>query len=123
MNMSLEDDPAVQARRRTLALYQPEIPQNAGTILCACACQGVGAAIIEPAGCSVSDRHFRRSGMDCLVHDAIERHISFGAFQDWRAAAGRLLVLLMTARSVNYTDFAFRPGVVLMVGRDSAVVS
>jgi hypothetical protein len=50
----------------TLALFQPDIPQNAGTMLRACACLGVNAAIIEPAGFPISDRHFRRAGMDYL---------------------------------------------------------
>ena len=53
-----------------LALYQPDIPQNAGTMLRMCACLGVAADIIEPAGFPVSDRHFRRAGMDYL--DAVE---------------------------------------------------
>lgn len=106
----------------TLALYQPDIPQNAGTMLRACACLGVGAAIIEPAGFPVSDRHFRRSGMDYLDHVAIERHMSFAAFQDWRAEAGRRLVLLTTTGAVNYTEFTFQPGDILMVGRESAGV-
>lgn len=120
MSILPDDDPAAQARRLTLALYQPDIPQNAGTMLRACACLGVGAAIIEPAGFPVSDRHFRRSGMDYLDHVSIERHMSFETFQDWRRAAGRRLVLLTTSGDVAYADFAFQPGDVLMVGRESA---
>ena len=103
----------------TLALFQPDIPQNAGTILRACACLGIGAAIIEPAGFLVSDRNFRRSGMDYLDKLAIDRHVSWEAFESWRAAAGRRLVLLTTRGSVPYTEFAYRPGDILMVGRES----
>ena len=72
--------------RLTLALYQPDIPQNTGTILRTCACFGVAAAIIEPAGFPASDRHFRRAGMDYLDHVEIERHVSWTAFEAWRAA-------------------------------------
>jgi tRNA (cytidine/uridine-2'-O-)-methyltransferase len=122
MTMISDDDPAARARRLTLALYQPDIPQNAGTMLRACACLGVGAAIIEPAGFPISDRHFRRSGMDYLDHVAIERHMNFASFQDWRRANGRRLVLLTTTGAVDYTDFVFQPGDVLMVGRESAGV-
>ena len=89
MSFFIDDDPAAGAARLTLALYQPDIPQNAGTMLRACACLGVGAAIIEPAGFPVSDRHFRRSGMDYLDHVEITRHMSFATFEDWRAGAGR----------------------------------
>ena len=49
-----------------IALYEPDIPQNTGTILRLCACLGVEAHIIEPAGFPVSDRAFRRAGMDYL---------------------------------------------------------
>ena len=106
--------------RLILALFQPDIPQNAGTILRACACLGVGAAIVEPAGFPVSDRHFRRAGMDYLDHVDIARHVSFAAFEDWRRAAGRRLVLLTTQGATPYTDFAYQPDDIMMVGRESA---
>ena len=65
-----------------LALYQPDIPQNAGTMLRMCACLGVDAAIVGPAGFPTDDRHFRRSGMDYLDHVALARHASFEDFED-----------------------------------------
>lgn len=104
----------------TLAMYQPDIPQNAGTMLRACACLGVGAAIVEPAAFPVSDRHFRRAGMDYLDALTIERHASWRAFEAWRAAAGRRLVLLTTRGDRPLWDFVFAPGDVIMVGRESA---
>lgn len=103
----------------TLALFQPDIPQNCGTMLRTCACLGVDAAIIEPAGFPVSDRHFRRSGMDYLDQVAIARHASWTFFEDWRAAAGRRLVLLTTRAERSYTDFTFENGDILLVGRES----
>ena len=106
----------------TLALYQPDIPQNCGTMLRMCACLGVSAAIIEPAGFPVSDRHFRRAGMDYLDSVAIDRHASWRAFEAWRAAGTRRLILLTTAGAMPYTDFAYAPDDILMVGRESAGV-
>jgi tRNA (cytidine/uridine-2'-O-)-methyltransferase len=103
----------------TLALFQPDIPQNAGTMLRACACLGLDAAIIEPAGFLVSDRNFRRSGMDYLDRLKIERHLSWSAFEDWRKTTGRRLVLLTTRGSVPYTECVYLPGDILMVGRES----
>jgi tRNA (cytidine/uridine-2'-O-)-methyltransferase len=103
-----------------LALFQPDIPQNAGTMLRLCACLGVEAALIEPAGFPMSDRHFRRAGMDYLDHVKISRHVSWRAFEDWRATTGRRLLLLSTRGERLYADFAFRPGDILMVGRESA---
>lgn len=106
----------------TLALYQPDIPQNAGTMLRTCACLGVDAAIIAPAAFPTSDRHFRRAGLDYLDAVAITRHASFAAFEAWRAAAGRRLVLLSTKAETPYTQFAFRADDILLVGRESAGV-
>jgi tRNA (cytidine/uridine-2'-O-)-methyltransferase len=103
-----------------LALYQPDIPQNCGTMLRLCACLGVEATIIEPAGFPVSDRHFRRSGMDYLDAVNVSRHVSWRAFEDWRAPTGRRLVLLSTTAALPFTDFAFAPNDILMVGRESA---
>ena len=106
----------------TVALYQPDIPQNAGTILRMCACLGFKAAIIEPAGFLASDRHFRRSGMDYLDHVEIARHPHWAAFECWRRANGRRLLLLTTKASVPYTAFRYLPGDILLVGRESAGV-
>ena len=111
----------------TLALYQPDIPQNTGTLLRTCACLDVAAAIIEPAGFPVSDRHFRRSGMDYLDDLDLRRHVSFEAFEAWRAEGrrqhgGHRLVLLSTRASLPYAEFAFEPDDILMLGRESAGV-
>ena len=105
-----------------LALYEPDIAANAGAMMRTCACLGIDAAIIEPAGFPVSDRRFRRSGMDYLDHVAIERHASFERFETWRRTTGRRLVLLTTKGESRLWDFAFRPGDILMLGRESAGV-
>jgi len=106
----------------TLALYQPDIPQNCGTMLRLCACLGLDAAIIEPAGFPVTDRAFRRAGMDYLDHVAIARHVNFAAFETWRLGASRRLVLLSTKADLAYCDFTFRKGDILLVGRESSGV-
>ena len=106
--------------RLQLALYQPDIAQNAGAMLRTCACFGVDAAIIGPAGFPSSDRHFRRAGMDYLDHVRIDRHDSWRAFEAWRREAKRRLVLLTTRGPTPHWDFAFAAGDVIMVGRESA---
>lgn len=105
-----------------LALYQPDIPQNAGTLIRLAACMGVAVDIVEPAGFPVSDRAFRRAGLDYLDHVEIARHASFAAFDSDRRAAGRRLVLLTTRGSVPHHDVAFEKRDVLMLGRESAGV-
>jgi tRNA (cytidine/uridine-2'-O-)-methyltransferase len=108
--------------RLTLALFEPDIPQNCGTMLRLCACLGVAAAIIEPAGFPTSDRNFRRAGMDYLDHVEIARHISWRAFEAWRAGTGRRLLVLSTKAALPYFDFEFAPDDILLVGRESAGV-
>jgi len=105
-----------------IALYEPDIPQNTGTILRLCACLGIEAHIIEPAGFPVSDRAFRRAGMDYLGEVTLTRHGSFAAFEDWRRASGLALVLVTTRAERSYLDHAFRADEVLLFGRESAGV-
>ncbi len=105
-----------------IALFQPDIPQNTGTILRLSACLGVAAHIIEPAGFPVSDRHFRRSGMDYLDHVTITRHDSWSKFEQWRNAAGYRLILFSTKGASCYLDYRYGADDVLLFGRESAGV-
>jgi len=105
-----------------IALYQPDIAQNTGTILRLCACLGLEAHIIEPAGFPVSDRAFRRAGLDYLDQMAIVRHVDWRAFEAWRREAGTRLLLFTTSGAVSYLDFSYRDGDVLLFGRESAGV-
>ncbi|MCF2525520.1 tRNA (cytidine(34)-2'-O)-methyltransferase [Bradyrhizobium sp. G127] len=105
-----------------VVLFQPDIPQNTGTILRLCACLGVEAHIIEPAGFPVSDRHFRRAGMDYLDQVTIVRHDSWTAFEAWRAQSGGRLVLFSTKAATPYLDHGYRDDDLLLFGRESAGV-
>lgn len=105
-----------------IALYQPDIPQNTGTILRLCACLGIEAHIIAPAGFPMSDRAFRRAGMDYLDNVTLVRHSSWPAFEAWRRAENHRLVLFTTAAPQSYLDYAYRPDDVLLFGRESAGV-
>jgi len=105
-----------------IALYQPDIPQNTGTILRLAACFGVTAHIIEPAGFPVTDAAFRRAGMDYLDRVSIVRHMSWPVFEAWRQAAGARLLLFTTAATIRHVDAAYRPDDILLFGRESAGV-
>jgi tRNA (cytidine/uridine-2'-O-)-methyltransferase len=105
-----------------IALFQPDIPQNTGTILRLCACLGVAAHIIEPAGFPVSDRHFRRAGMDYLDQVTIQRHDSWSKFEQWRNEAGYRLVLFTTKGTSSYLDYRYGAEDILLFGRESAGV-
>lgn len=105
-----------------IALYEPDIPQNTGTILRLCACLGIEVHIIEPAGFPVTDRAFRRAGMDYLDQVSLTRHPSFAAFEEWRFRERVPLVLLTTAAERSYLEHAFSDDQVLLFGRESAGV-
>lgn len=108
-----------------LALYQPDIPQNAGSLMRLGACLGVGIDVIEPCGFLLTDRNFRRAGMDYLKSADIRRHASWTRFREGFSAdrgAGQRLVLLTTRGAMAYADFAFQASDTLLVGRESAGV-
>jgi tRNA (cytidine/uridine-2'-O-)-methyltransferase len=102
------------------ALFEPDIAQNAGTILRLGACFGARVHIIHPAGFVLSDHHFKRAGMDYLSRADLTEHDDWIAFDAWRQSAGRRLVALSTHGSTRITDFAFGTDDVLLFGRESA---
>ena len=105
-----------------IALYQPDIPGNTGSILRLAACLGVACDIIEPAGFSLSDRALKRAGMDYLELASLNRHADWNAFEAWRKSGGWRLILLTTKADQGYADFEFRPRDILLFGRESAGV-
>ena len=103
-----------------LALYQPDIPQNTGTILRLAACLGIAVDVIGPTGFDMTDRSLRRAGLDYLDHVEIVRHDSFETFVARQRATGHRLVLLSSKADTRYLDFAFQPADTLLLGRESA---
>lgn len=102
-----------------LALFEPDIPQNAGALIRLGACLGVAVDIIEPCGFLFDDARLKRAGMDYLKHAEVIRHISWDAFV--RATRERI-ILLTTQAAQSYADYRFAPDDVLLLGRESAGV-
>jgi len=107
----------VNSSKIRLALFEPDIPQNAAAMIRLGACLGVAIDIIEPCGFLFSDAGFRRAGLDYVERAEIVRHESWPAF---RLARQERIVLLTTKSPLPYTEFAFAPGDVLLVGRETA---
>lgn len=110
-----------------LCLFQPDIPQNTGTILRLAACLHLGVDIIEPCGFAFSHAKFRRAGMDYIDALDIERHASWADFKQSGAERGsekesRRLILLTTKAASSYLDFTFEPSDVLILGQESSGV-
>lgn len=105
-----------------IALFQPDIAGNVGTILRTAACFGVPAHIIEPCGFPFSDQALRRAGMDYAARANVRRHADWAAFGDWNRADGGRLVLMTTAGATALPDFVFQDGDVLLLGAESSGV-
>ena len=103
-----------------LALYQPDMPSNTGTMMRMCACLGVSLDVIEPCGFLMTDAKLRRACMDYIDYLDYKRH---SCFEEFTSNIGqRRLILLTTKSKTSYYDFAFKPDDVIMVGRESAGV-
>lgn len=105
-----------------IALYEPDIPQNAGTILRLGACLGVPVHIVGPASFAANERAFRRAGLDYLDYVTLVNHVDFAGFRAWTRKESRRVVLLTTKADTPYTGFGFRPNDVLLCGRESSGV-
>jgi tRNA (cytidine/uridine-2'-O-)-methyltransferase len=105
-----------------VALFEPDIPQNTGTILRLAACMGVAVDIIEPCGFPFSDRSLRRAGMDYLRKVDLHRHQNFKAFDEWRQRSNFRLILLSTRAHRSFAKFEFQADDILLLGRESAGV-
>lgn len=103
-----------------LALYQPDIPQNAGTLMRLCACMGLPMDIVEPCGFILSDKNLKRAGMDYMDRLALTRHSDWEAFRAQTKPAR--VVLLTTKSDTFFHDFCFRQDDILLLGRESAGV-
>ncbi len=103
-----------------LVLFQPDIPGNTGTLLRLAACMGVQVHIIEPAGFRLDEKAFRRAGMDYVEQAAMQKHLNWDAFENWRKCENRRLILLTTKASHGYTDFEYRKDDLIMLGRESS---
>jgi len=103
-----------------IALYQPDIPQNTGTILRTAACLGTPVHIIEPAGFRWSLASFRRAGMDYIEHVNLTRHNCYDDFVE--ATKTRRIVLATTKTTKSYLNFEFQSGDIILFGRESAGV-
>ena len=105
-----------------IALFQPDIAGNVGTILRTASCFGMPAHIIEPCGSPFGDAALRRAGMDYAARADVRRHADWDGFSGWSHSTAGRLVLLTTAGATRLPDFAFAHGDILLFGSESAGV-
>lgn len=105
-----------------IALYQPDIPQNLGSILRLCACMDVTCHIIEPCGFILDDKRIARVAMDYIEHVKWQRHTSWEQFKSYAKQGNSRVILLSTKGKSSYFDFAYKDSDILLMGRESAGV-
>jgi tRNA (cytidine/uridine-2'-O-)-methyltransferase len=104
----------------SLALFQPEIPANTGTLMRLSACLNVPLHVIGPTGFSMDDRALRRAGMDYRDKALTHVHVDFDAFCTANAWTAPRLVLMTTKASMTYTEFSFQKSDMIVMGRETA---
>jgi tRNA (cytidine/uridine-2'-O-)-methyltransferase len=100
-----------------LALYQPDIPQNAGTLMRLASCMDIPMDLIEPCGFVLGDKNLKRAGMDYLEHLDLTRHATFDRFRETHQK--QRVILLTTKTEASFLDFQFRTDDILLAGRES----
>ena len=105
-----------------IALFEPDIPQNAGNIFRLGACLGVSIDIIEPAGFVIDDKRLKRASMDYYEYLTLTKHLSWEKFYDWSKENSYRLILLTTKSTKSYYDYKYQPNDIILFGRESAGV-
>jgi tRNA (cytidine/uridine-2'-O-)-methyltransferase len=105
-----------------IALFEPDIPQNAGNIFRIGACLGFPIDIIEPAGFVIDDKRLKRASMDYYDYLDLTKHVSWEKFYEWSKKNSFQLILLTTKSQKSYYDYKFQPKDIILFGRESAGV-
>ena len=105
-----------------IALFEPDIPQNAGNIFRLGACLGIPVDIIEPAGFVIDDKRLKRASMDYYDYLELKKHLSWGKFYEWSKDNSYRLVLLTTKSKKSYFNYKFKLNDIILFGRESAGV-
>ena len=100
-----------------VVLYQPEIPPNTGNIIRLCANTGATLHLVEPLGFDISDRQLRRAGLDYHESAVIRVYPHWQACRE--ALSERRWFALTTKASRFYTEPAYRPGDVFVLGPET----
>ena len=105
-----------------IALFEPDIPQNAGNIFRLGACLGLPVDIIEPAGFLIDDKRLKRASMDYYEYLKLKKHLSWEKFYEWAQKNSYRLILLTTKSKKSYFNYKFKLNDIILFGRESAGV-
>jgi len=106
-----------------IALFEPEIAGNVGTIIRTAACFNAPLHIIEPCGFPFDMQRIKKSALDYIEHALIFRHSSFDDFFATEIIAKKSRLILATTKGdVDYRKFEFAPNDIIIFGKESAGV-
>ena len=99
----------------------PEIPGNTGNAIRLAAITGAELHLVEPLGFDFSDAKLRRAGLD--YHDLAVVTVHPDLPSAWAALQPERVFAFTSDGETSYTDISYRPGDVLMFGRESVGLS
>ena len=101
-----------------IALYEPEIPPNTGTIARLCAAVTTPLNLIEPLGFSLDDRYLKRAGLDYWPHVDVRVWKNWDAFTTSLTPSARL-IMTSARKGHPYHTFSFRKEDILVLGPET----
>lgn len=102
----------------SVALIEPQIPPNTGSIARLCAATGTALHIIEPLGFSLEDDQLQRAGLDYWNEVDLWVHPHWRAFRD--AVARDRCLYFSSHGHQPYVDAPYGQNSVLVFGNETA---
>lgn len=100
-----------------LALFEPEIPHNTGTLMRLCACLGVPLNLIQPYGFVLSDKYLKRAAMDYRDLANVQEHASWNHFKNLKS--GKRIIKVDPLGKSNLFEFQFHDNDIVLMGKES----
>lgn len=101
----------------TIALFEPEIPPNTGSIMRLAANTGAALALIEPLGFALDDTRLKRAGLDYREWADVSVFPSFDAFE--AATVPPRVLAFTTKASQPYHTVRYAADDTLLFGPES----
>ena len=102
--------------RPRVALFEPRIPQNTGTIGRSCLAFDLSLDIIKPTGFSFDDKYLKRAGLDYWPRVDLNLYESF---DEYKSNFSNSRIIALTKKSNNsISNIKYRNSDILLFGRE-----
>ena len=107
---------SLNSSRPRVALFEPRIPQNTGTIGRSCLAFDMSLDIIKPTGFSFEDKYLKRAGLDYWPY--VDVHL-YESFEDYKNSFKNSRIIALTKKSGNsISKIIFKETDILLFGRE-----